>query len=106
METMRININQKYNDYKKFCENFENELGNDIINDIKQMLRYKEELSLKNSVTVRCWNRGFDFEVHYLSIREDDSVLINGNYNGISNVYDFLSYVDFEDLVNIYNELF
>lgn len=88
--------------YKAFCE----EISSDILADIKGRLKYKDEIHLSKSVIVNTWNRGFYFEVFKISKRpSDDSLLIHGNYNGDGDSYDFLSCVNVDGLVKIYEQI-
>lgn len=88
--------------YKAFCE----EITSDILADIKDRLKYFNEIHLTKSVIVNTWNRGFDFEVCKISKRiTDGSLLIHGNYNGNCDSYEFLSYVNVDGLVKIYEQI-
>lgn len=87
--------------YKAFCK----EITADILSDIKVRLKYQDEITLSKSVIVNTWNRGFYFKVFKISKRPSDgSLLIHGNYNGDSD-YEFLSYVNVDGLVRIYEQI-
>ena len=66
-----------------------------VIIDLRAMLYAapNKSISLRDDVWVDCWNRGYSFLVKSVKLRNDNSVLIVGEYCEKEDV-EFLSYIN------------
>jgi len=66
------------------------------------------EMMLKESVLVECWNRRYSFNVKKLRLRQsDESVMIVGDYFGKEDIEEeFFSYIwNFKDMKRIVDQI-
>lgn len=94
-------VNSLLNSIKSRRKAVENYIKRDLDNICKD-----GEFVLRNPVKVNTWNKGYDFYVDKLYNRSSDgSTMIGGTYHGHQDESEFLSYVDYDGLVDIYQEV-